>query len=130
MALEILTPETFKEKVFNYSESNDWKYVGSKPAIIDFYADWCGPCKAVAPILEDLAFKFKDDVTIYKVNVDESQELAGMFAISAIPSMLFIPMLGPPSMAQGAAPKKDIELAINELLNIKAEVIIEEETGD
>jgi len=129
MALEVLTPDTFKEKVFNYSENNEWGYVGEKPAIIDFYADWCGPCKAVAPVLEDLAFKFKDDITIYKVNVDESQELAGMFNITAIPSMLFIPMLGPPSMAQGAAPKKDIEQAIDELLNVKAE-IIEEENGD
>ena len=129
MSVEALTAETFKEKVFNYSESNEWKYAGEKPAIIDFYADWCAPCKAVAPVLEDVSWKFRDDIVIYKVNVDENQELAGVFNITGIPSMLFIPMIGPPSMAQGAAPRGDIEKAIADIFGIEKEVD-EEESGE
>ena len=92
MNLEHLTVDTFKEKVFNYENSKDWKFEGNKPAIIDFYADWCGPCKMVAPILEELQEEYGDKLTIYKVNTEEQRELSAVFGIQSIPSLLFIPM--------------------------------------
>ena len=106
--LEHLTKETFKEKVFNFEANKEWKYEGSKPCMIDFYADWCGPCKMVAPVLEELQKEYGDNIVIYKVNTEEQQELAGMFGIQSIPSLLFVPTEGQPQMAMGALPKTDI----------------------
>lgn len=95
----------FETKVFNYKENKEWKFEGEKPAIIDFYADWCGPCKMVAPILEELAAEFPG-VDIYKVDTEAEQQLSGMFGIRSIPSILFIPMGGKqPMMQAGALPK-------------------------
>ena len=95
----------FETKVFNYKENKEWKFEGEKPAIIDFYADWCGPCKMVAPILEELAAEFPT-IDIYKVDTEAEQQLSAMFGIRSIPSILFIPMGGKqPMMQAGALPK-------------------------
>ena len=94
----------------------EWKYLGDKPAIIDFYADWCGPCKMVAPILEELASKYEGKLHIYKVNTEEEPELAAMFSITSIPALFFIPKEGEPRFALGALPKAQIEKAISEVL--------------
>lgn len=118
--MEHLTLETFKEKVFNYEDNKDWKFEGSRPAVIDFYADWCGPCKMVAPILEELSKEFEGKVDIYKVNTEEQQELSAMFGIKSIPSILFIPTDGQPSMAAGAMPKKSFKETIEKLLIAKS----------
>lgn len=113
-----LTKQDFLEKVMNYETNpNEWKYLGDKPCIIDFYADWCGPCKAVAPILEELAAQYEGKITIYKINTDKEQELAGIFGIRSIPSMLFVPMNEKPQMSVGALPKQQlIEVIENTLL--------------
>lgn len=112
-----LTKADFLTKVANYEANpNEWKYLGDKPAIIDFYADWCGPCKAIAPVLEELAGQYEGEIYIYKVNTEEEQELSSLFGIRSIPSLLFIPMEGQPQMAQGAAPKPELEKAIKEIL--------------
>ena len=121
------TPETgkviqmnkamFIEKVFNYEENpNDWKFRGDKPCIIDFYADWCGPCKKVAPIMAELAEQYKDQIVIYKVDTDKERELAQIFNIRSIPSILYCPAQGQPQMTMGALPKAEFEKMIKELL--------------
>lgn len=112
-----MTKTDFLTKVHNYEKDMEtWEYLGDKPAVIDFYADWCGPCKQIAPILEELASEYADDIYIYKVDVDSEQELAAMFGIRSIPSMLFIPMEGEPQMASGAAPKTDLKNTIDKVL--------------
>jgi thioredoxin len=100
---------TFIEEIFDYKANpNTWVYKGNKPAIIDFYADWCGPCKRVAPIMDELALKYKGQVNFYKINTDEEKELAGgVFGIQSIPSILYIPVQGQPTMAAGLAPKEE-----------------------
>ena len=118
MTLEHLTVETFKEKVFNFEASKDWKFEGDKPVIIDFYADWCGPCKIVAPILEELQEEYGEKINIYKVNTEEQKELSSVFGIQSIPSLLFVPKDGQPQMAQGALPKETFKQAISEVLNV------------
>lgn len=116
----MLSAEKFKKDVFDYEKNKEWKYVGKLPAIIDFYADWCGPCKAVAPILEDLSNEFKDKIIIYKVDTEVERELSAMFGIRSIPSILFIPMNKQPMMQAGALPKNALVEVINkELLEIK-----------
>jgi thioredoxin len=114
--MEHLTNETFKQKVFNYELNKDWKFEGDLPAIIDFYADWCGPCKMVAPILEELSGDYSGRINIYKVDTDKEQELASVFGIRSIPSILFIPKEGQPQMAMGALPKEAFGQIINEVL--------------
>ena len=116
---ELLTQETFFEKVFDYSNNKDWKFEGKRPAIIDFYADWCGPCKMIAPILEELGKEYKGKVDIYKVDTEKEKELSAAFAIRSIPSMLFIPMDGQPQMSQGALPKPELERIIKEVLGVE-----------
>ena len=112
-----LTKEMFKEKILDYEHNTEtWKYLGDKPAIIDFYATWCGPCKAVAPVLEELAKEYEGKIYIYKVDVDQEQELAGIFGISSVPTLLFIPMNENPQMSTGAMPKESFIQAINDLL--------------
>lgn len=114
--MEHLTKETFQEKVFNYEKNKEWQYEGDLPCIIDFYADWCGPCKMVAPILEELSKEYEGKIKIYKVDTEKEQELAAVFGIRSIPSILFVPKDGQPQMAQGALPKPSLEKAINEIL--------------
>lgn len=117
--LEHLTTETFKEKVFNYETNTDWKFIGDKPCVIDFYADWCSPCKMVAPILEELGTEYEGKLTIYKVDTEDQQELASIFGIRSIPSILFIPMEGQPQMSAGAMPKESFVKAFDEILGVK-----------
>jgi len=113
--MENLTVETFKEKVFDYAQNEEWSFKGEKPAIIDFYADWCQPCKTIAPILEELDTEF-ENVDFYKVNTEEQNELAATFGIQSIPSILFIPLDGMPQMALGALPKETFKEAIGQVL--------------
>ena len=115
---EHLTKEQFLTKVFNYEKNKDWKFEGDIPCLIDFYADWCQPCKMVAPILEELSDEYKGKVNIYKVNTEQEQELAGAFGIRSIPSMLFVPQEGQPQMAAGALPKESLEKAMEDVLGV------------
>ncbi len=117
--VEHLTKDTFKSKVFNFEANKEWKFEGDKPAIIDFYADWCGPCKMVAPILEELAGDFSGKVDIYKVDTEAEKELSAMFGIQSIPSILFVPSSGQPQMAQGALPKDTFVQAIKDVLKVE-----------
>ncbi len=119
--LEHLTKETFKEKVFNFEENKEWKFEGNMPCLIDFYADWCGPCKAVAPVLEELAKDYEGKLNIYKVDTEAERELSGMFGIQSIPSLLFIPSEGQPQMAQGALPKETLKKAFEDVLKVSLE---------
>ena len=116
MALEHLTKETFITKVFDYENNREWKFAGELPCLIDFYADWCSPCKMVAPILEELAVEYKDKINIYKVDTEDQQELAGVFGIRSIPSLLFCPADGAPQMAMGALPKDTFRKVIEDIL--------------
>jgi thioredoxin len=117
--MEHLTKETFIEKIFDYENSNEWNYKGTKPAIIDFYADWCGPCKMVAPILEEIAKEYEGLIDIYKIDTEAEQELAMVFGIRSIPSILFIPVGDRPQMAVGAFPKDGFVKAIEDIFNLK-----------
>ena len=118
--MEHLTKQTFLEKVFNFEKNKEWKFEGELPCIIDFYADWCQPCKMVAPILEELAETYKGKINIYKVDTEDQQELAGAFGIRSIPSLLFCPKGEQPQMAQGALPKETFVQVIDEVLLKKA----------
>jgi thioredoxin len=112
-----LTKADFLTKVANFEANpSEWKYLGDKPAIIDFYADWCAPCRAVAPVLEELAEEYADQIVIYKVDTEAEQELSALFGIRSIPSLLFVPMEGKPQMAQGALPKASFVEAIDNVL--------------
>ena len=116
---EHLNKEAFIKKVFDFENSQDWKYEGKLPAIVDFYADWCGPCKMVAPVLEDLSKEYEGKLHVYKINTDEESELAQAFGIQSIPSLLFIPMDDKPQMAAGALPKPALVKAIKEVLKVE-----------
>lgn len=112
-----LTKAEFIKRVANYeANTTEWKYLGDKPCIIDFYATWCGPCKSIAPILEELAKEYDGQIYIYKVNTEEEMELASAFGIQSIPTLLFCPMGANPQMAQGAMPKESFKQAIEEVL--------------
>ena len=113
---EHLTKQTFLEKVFNYEVNKDWKFEGNLPCVIDFWAPWCGPCRIVGPVLDELSEEYKGKVNFYKVNTDEEQELGSAFGIRSIPSLLFIPIEGQPKMAVGALPKDSLKKAIEEEL--------------
>lgn len=112
-----LTKDEFLNKVANYETNpQKWEYLGDKPCLIDFYADWCGPCKAIAPVLEELALEYKDEIYIYKIDAEAEQELAGTFGITSIPTLLFCPVGDDPQMARGALPKGTLKQAIEEIL--------------
>lgn len=114
--MELLSKQTFQEKVFDYEKNKEWKFEGDKPCLIDFYADWCGPCKMVTPILEELSKEYKGKINIYKVDTEAEQDLAGAFGIRSIPSMLFCPKDGQPQMSQGALPKESLKKMIDDVL--------------
>ena len=111
-----MSTQDFKDKVFDYKNEREWKYKGQLPAIIDFYADWCGPCKMVAPVLEELSKEYEGELVIYKVNTEKETELAAVFGIQSIPTFLFIPVDGDPMMQPGAFPKKVFQQVIEERL--------------
>ena len=120
--MEHLTLESFKEKVCECGiggGDQEWAFKGSLPAVIDFYADWCGPCKMIAPMLEKLATEFSEKLVIYKVDTEAQQNLAGLFGISSIPSILFIPMTEKPQMLQGALPESEFRKAFKDILNVE-----------
>jgi len=116
--MENLTVETFKEKIFDYTQQGDWSFKGTKPTIIDFYADWCGPCKTVAPILEELSTEYPN-IDFYKLNTETQTEVAATFQIRIIPSILFIPVTDAPQITLGALPKEVLKRAIKEILGIE-----------
>jgi thioredoxin len=118
MATIQLTTQEFKDKIFNYDVNQDWNYQGTLPAIVDFYADWCGPCKMVAPVLEELSKEYEGKLLIYKVNTDIEEELSAVFGIQSIPTLLFIDANGQPMMQAGAYPKHVLKKVIEEKLLI------------
>ncbi len=116
--MEHLTKESFKEKIFDFEGKKEWDFQGDLPVVIDFYADWCGPCKMVAPVLEELQKEYDGKVNIYKVNTEHEQELAAAFGITSIPSLLFIPKDEQPQMARGALPKQAFVEAFRDVLKV------------
>ncbi len=115
-----LTTESFKTSVFDFSTKPDeWKYLGDKPCIIDFYATWCGPCKMIAPILEELATEYSSQMIVYKIDVDEEPEVAQFFGIQSLPTLLFCPMEGAPQTVIGAMPKESFKQAMKEILSVE-----------
>jgi len=114
-----LTNESFKKKVFNYDVNKQWKYEGEKPAIIDFYANWCGPCRVLSPIVEEIASEYAGRIVVYKVDTDVERLLSQNLGISSLPTLLFIPVKGQPQAAMGAIPKETFKKVIEEVLLIK-----------
>lgn len=114
--VESLTNDQFKQKIWNYDTDKEWKYLGDKPAIIDLYATWCGPCKRLAPILEDIQKEYGNKIQIYKVDTDKEKQLSSLFDVSSIPLMVFIPKEGKPFKVMGLRPKEELVKIINENL--------------
>ncbi len=118
--MEHLTKQSFLDKVFDFENEKEWKFKGTRPVVIDFYADWCGPCKMVAPIFEELAVDYTDKIDIYKINTEAEQELSAIFGIQSIPSVLFIPVNEQPKMAVGAMPKEGFVKAFSDIFGIQS----------
>jgi thioredoxin 1 len=114
-----LTNDTFKKLVFDYEKNKEWKYEGNRPAIIDFYASWCAPCRQLSPIVEELAKEYSGRIVVYKVDTDKEKALAQKLGISGLPTLLFIPLKGKPQSSMGLIPKATLVKAINEVLQIK-----------
>ena len=115
---EKLSTADFKTKIFDWERNKEWKFEGDLPAIVDFYAEWCGPCKMLGPVLESISEQYSGKLRVYKIDTDAEPELAGMFDIQSVPTLLFIPRDGQPSMAAGALPRKELERVIAEVLNV------------
>jgi thioredoxin 1 len=114
-----MTNETFKKVVFNYEVNKEWKFEGSRPAIIDFYADWCPPCRQLSPLVEEIAKEYSGRIDVYKVDTDKETALAQALGITNLPTLLFIPAKGKPQVSMGAIPKDSLVKAISEILLIK-----------
>lgn len=117
--LQALTKEVFIDKVFDFQKETEWNFKGDLPAIVDFYADWCGPCKMIAPILDEISQEYDGKLNVYKVNVDAEQELAGAFKVQSIPTIMFIPKSGDPRTVQGALPKSGFLQTMKEVLSVE-----------
>ena len=115
-----LDAKTFKEEIFNYEENQEWQYKGERPCVIDFYADWCAPCKSLTPVIEELAEEYEGKVDFYKIDTENEKELAQIFGIQSIPTLLFVPLEGMPQMARGALPKESFVKAFKDVFNIEA----------
>ena len=121
---EHLTKQTFLEKIFDFEKNKEWKYEGSLPAVIDFWAEWCGPCRMLGPVIDELSKEYKGKVNFYKIDTEAEQELSAVFGIRSIPSLLFIPIDGQPKMATGAYPKEDLKNIIQQELNVPDPIIV------
>ena len=116
MATIHLSAQDFKDRIFDYEKEEQWAYKGDVPAIVDFYADWCGPCKSIAPVLEELSEDYEGRLVIYKIDTDKEAELSALFGIQSIPTLLFIPMQGSLMVQKGALPKNVLQQIIDERL--------------
>lgn len=116
--METLNIETFKQKIFNFEKNKTWSFSGTRPAIVDFYADWCGPCRALSPILEEIARDYAGLIDIYKVDTEATPELAALFEVRGIPTLLFVPQQGDPALASGFVPKESLQKAIQDIFSI------------
>ncbi|MCG8581116.1 MAG: thioredoxin [Bacteroidales bacterium] len=114
-----LDAASFKEKVFNYETNKEWKYEGEVPAILDFYADWCGPCKMLSPVLDKIQKEYEGKVQIYKIDTDDEKELAATFGIRSLPTIVFVPLEGDPQAAMGFRSQNDLETMISEILQVE-----------
>ncbi len=114
-----LTNDSFKKMVFNYEVNKEWKYEGDKPAIIDFYADWCAPCRQLSPLVDEIAKEYDGKIVVYKVDTEKETMLAQNLGITGLPTLLFIPAKGKPQMSMGAIPKEMLVKAVNEVLLIQ-----------
>lgn len=117
--MEILNKSGFKSKVFDFDINQSWSFKGNRPAIVDFYADWCGPCRALSPVLEEISKEYQGRVDVYKVNTETDPELAALFGVRGIPALLFIPTKGNPTMASGFMPKESLKEAISQVFGVK-----------
>ena len=114
--VKYITMEQFQKQVFNYKTDTVWNYLGKRPCVIDFYTTWCGPCKRLAPIMEELSEKYKGKVVFYKADTEKERELAYVFQISSIPQVLYVPKSGQPMLLKGLYPQENIEQIIEEFL--------------
>jgi thioredoxin 1 len=121
---EQLSASEFKARVFDWEKNKDWSFSGPLPVIVDFYAEWCMPCKMLSPVLEELSTKYSGKMDVFKVDIDKEPELASVFGVQSVPSLLFIPKEGEPSMALGALPKAALEKAINEVLGVASAISV------
>lgn len=117
--MEILNKSGFKAKVFDFEIDQKWSFKGTKPAIVDFYADWCGPCRALSPVLEEISKEYEGRVDVYKVNTETDPELAALFSVRGIPALLFIPPTGTPTMTSGFMPKESLRDAIAQVFGVR-----------
>jgi thioredoxin len=117
-AVIYLNKAMFKEKVFDYEANSEWKFAGDKPVIIDFYADWCKPCKMLSPILEEIQKDYNGKIQVYKIDTEVERELAAVFGIRSLPTVLFVPVTGEPQAVMGFRPKEDLKKIIADVLKI------------
>lgn len=118
--MQTLSTQEFKDKVFDYEANKEWSFKGSKPVVLDFFAEWCGPCKRLTPTLEQMSKEYNGNVEFYKIDIDAEPDLASAFGIMSVPTLLFIPTSGEPQMAQGALPKDTLQKAIKDILGVNA----------